>query len=1451
MAGVNDNLLDRSVSHQVGLLRYGSGVLQDIFTLLDEAREELRAELEGRLARILERGFDTGPVTTKRVAAQLQQWGRLNSQIHAELGGLLKSELTELAAYELDFQERMLSGTLPITASWVRPGKEALVTAVTQQPFQGRFYGEHISDLAAAQFRAVTRTVQIGVANGRTLEQIMKSVIGSKQFNYWDGVTSNRGRRWQVETIVRTSVNHTATQTRELFYAENQDIVDGIQWISTLDARTTLICASLDGQVFEIGKGERPPAHYACRSTTAPVIKKIDQIPGFEDQAAEFRGSMDGQVPAKVTYPEWLKRQPVKVQDLALGVHRARLLRANPNLDIKQLGDAFRRPLSLGQLAVREAQLFENLSLEHLREIEAAIKTLPAKKKIQAIRAKRKAASREAAGKPQAELEPFTGTFKEFVEAKGIDFSTLRTSQERYPELLKEFETRKQLGSVVETTAEKLKRAKEWARANGAPVLAETNEQLAREIARKVGEWRKLQHQTGQMSDDLFRAHLREFDADKVAANWLKHLKDSTVGATDDALNLSVQQAINDNWRNPVFRSLMQSDVMPEERLVGFTKPVKSDFFSPEAAASRTADTTIFYDHRLAGWADQLDGFAPGKATSQSWGGPAASYRHEQAHSIWRVISPELREKFDDAFTAHSSTLKKDVTLYARKETEELFPELFAIITDPQYRRSAWADWVNDLGDELKDELSRIFKVSRSSLEFEDLGKAVTRKQAATVSIDIEETVKKASAKLANDPPSALVAVRDLDQATFALVNDAARQEYRSALQQAIAAGSPDPESVAQEALDKLVQGRAKESLDLAKKARATKEIERFRANAVPSGSLSEFLDDKLLGEMDDLIRTAVETGDTAAIRKASSEAQQKLIKVLGARSDAAQEAVDLAMSQVEESLKTQLGFKGRPGEPIPSLPADAINAAREAATAAARKAAREGADDAFAIADKAAKVATAKADEALEQVSQRWLGALRTQLDGLDDDVFQIGVRVKTNYFDPEIQKRALNLDRAIAEGTLKVEHKRELQERMLKYWEARGAEISKLDDAGIRQLMEQVTDVHPRVIRQLDEGFVREYLAPFNLAHKETLEKRLAAFIDEFSGTGTLSPETILVKAKELAETTGRKVASATAKRTTTLGDLQAKRKELDAAKLAAQDAVPAMDAQRVLDNSRRMLEHAEENLKKAHRRRKRKQFYIDYAERDLARATERVAAAQRQVDAIQGASLTAEQRALVNAVKKLDEELIALKKQLDEATAALAAAREEAKEAIFSLLPETGNGPLRLDFQSRVFTGVRRDDAEAAAAWLGRFLSGSDEVADITVKAAKSGRAFHTPYTNTISLDKTSGIGTALHEMMHMIEQNNVGISRLALGFLERRTKGEASRWLGRGYGRSEVTKADKFFNKYVGKQYPSTVGGRSPTEVLSMGVEYFWKDPFFLLKTDEEHFLLVLRLLLGDY
>lgn len=178
-----------------------------------------------------------------------------------------------------------------------------------------------IKKLETTQINAIESLLRRAHAEGWTNSQIMQVLRGTRANRYTDGIVAKLNSA--NSTVIRTAIQHVNSTSRMAVWEDNQDVVKGYQWVSTLDRRTSATCRSLDGKTFEIGKGPLPPIHPNCRSTTVAVL---DPVYDILDEGAT-RSSEGGSVPQNWTYYEWLKNQPKEYQDSVIGPLRGALLR--------------------------------------------------------------------------------------------------------------------------------------------------------------------------------------------------------------------------------------------------------------------------------------------------------------------------------------------------------------------------------------------------------------------------------------------------------------------------------------------------------------------------------------------------------------------------------------------------------------------------------------------------------------------------------------------------------------------------------------------------------------------------------------------------------------------------------------------------------------------------------------------------------------------------------------------------------------------------------------------------------------------------------------------------------------------------------------------------------------------------------------------------------------------
>lgn len=124
-------------------------------------------------------------------------------------------------------------------------------------------------------------------------------------------------------------------------------------------------------------------------------------------------------------------------------------------------------------------------------------------------------------------------------------------------------------------------------------------------------------------------------------------------------------------------------------------------------------------------------------------------------------------------------------------------------------------------------------------------------------------------------------------------------------------------------------------------------------------------------------------------------------------------------------------------------------------------------------------------------------------------------------------------------------------------------------------------------------------------------------------------------------------------------------------------------------------------------------------------------------------------------------------------------------------------------------------------------------------IEIESKPGVRSYYDPtYEKVVMGNNTDHV--VVHEMGHWLESQNHKVAVTARTFLQNRTRGEEAKPLAdvtknSFYRPEETTKVDRFINPYMGKRYDD--GG---TEIISMGLEYIYKDPVIFRKADPEYF-----------
>lgn len=345
-----EQLIEQATRHAAHLERLKSHEVK----MLREILGDIEGDIMARLAR-----QDISAWSRKRMTKQLSVIGRMiNERFGKDMIPALRASIRDLAEYEAGFEIRSLRNV--VKYDFDLPAPAQIMSAVTTAPLsvrtlqEGMLLEEFLEEWTPRQIRRVEHHIRAGFAAGRTTPQVLSAMRAEML------PSSQR----EMETIARTGLQHAAATAREATWRANSDIIKRVRWVSTLDSRTSPQCMSLDGTLFPIDQGPRPPIHPNCRSTT---VAALDERFDFLDEGAT-RVSRDpttgkvGSVDAKQTYYDWLKKQPTNVQNSIIGPTRGKLMRdggiSSERFAELQLGKRF-EPLTLAEMRELEPVAFE------------------------------------------------------------------------------------------------------------------------------------------------------------------------------------------------------------------------------------------------------------------------------------------------------------------------------------------------------------------------------------------------------------------------------------------------------------------------------------------------------------------------------------------------------------------------------------------------------------------------------------------------------------------------------------------------------------------------------------------------------------------------------------------------------------------------------------------------------------------------------------------------------------------------------------------------------------------------------------------------------------------------------------------------------------------------------------------------------------------------------------
>lgn len=259
-------------------------------------------------------------------AGQKQFYKDLDDELaktYKEIYNTSKRSLLDLFTDQASYAYQNVESAMGQIWRTVRPERRIAEEIVLQRPLHDdKTLAAGWAGVSTSEKIRISSVIRKGLAEGKSPAELALEVRKGNIHN----ITRN-----QANALVVTAITSVSSQADHAVYAANQKALAGWLYVAVLDANTTALCAGRDGHTYPIGAIEMlPPAHYRCRSTTAPVFKSWEDIAKLEGVAQVRRNNLkaltkkqrdfyDGQTPMRESYDSWLRRQDKLTQLKHLG----------------------------------------------------------------------------------------------------------------------------------------------------------------------------------------------------------------------------------------------------------------------------------------------------------------------------------------------------------------------------------------------------------------------------------------------------------------------------------------------------------------------------------------------------------------------------------------------------------------------------------------------------------------------------------------------------------------------------------------------------------------------------------------------------------------------------------------------------------------------------------------------------------------------------------------------------------------------------------------------------------------------------------------------------------------------------------------------------------------------------------------------------------------------------
>lgn len=250
--------VDQAIANAIDIERYKEGHIKKVMPLLNNLNKDI--------SNILLRLKLDNP---RDVNEKLRRVDQLIDSALTKIETMCKKEYALLVQHVIQVEQNTILKAL------VEEEKEETfaIAPILASLILGKSFTALMSDMRRSTKNRVRVSVRTGITDNLPLTAIVNSVRGTRARRFRDGTFNTTLNH--MDAITRTAIQTFSNKAKQRVWLKKvPESARQYIWLSVLDDRTSVICRGRSNNIYEVGKGPLPPAHYRCFDKDTDVLTR-------------------------------------------------------------------------------------------------------------------------------------------------------------------------------------------------------------------------------------------------------------------------------------------------------------------------------------------------------------------------------------------------------------------------------------------------------------------------------------------------------------------------------------------------------------------------------------------------------------------------------------------------------------------------------------------------------------------------------------------------------------------------------------------------------------------------------------------------------------------------------------------------------------------------------------------------------------------------------------------------------------------------------------------------------------------------------------------------------------------------------------------------------------------------------------------------------------------------